>query len=129
VVSERLGSVFFPIDLDPRWVKKLAARNATQEMSGYVDHCLEQAAFILQTQDIGNLHTTPPLLEAIARDDSLVDLVNEQVRYVLLSGAHVDLDTMDLFSEIFPDAAITMVFGSTMILSQARTRLESDWES
>jgi hypothetical protein len=129
VVSERLGSVFFPIDLDPRWVKKLAARNATQEMSGYVDHCLEQAAFVLQTQDVGNLHITPPLLEALARDDALVDLVNEQVRYVLLSGAHVDLDTMDLFREIFPDAAITMVFGSTMILSQARTRLESDWDS
>jgi acyl-CoA synthetase (AMP-forming)/AMP-acid ligase II len=129
VVSERLGSVFFPIDLDPRWVKKLAVRHATQEMSGYVDHCLEQAAFVLQTQDVGNLHITPPLLEALARDDALVDLVNEQVRYVLLSGAHVDLDTMDLFREIFPDAAITMVFGSTMILSQARTRLESDWDS
>ena len=129
VVAERLGSIFFPIDLDPRWVKKLAARYAAQEMSAYVDHCLEQAAFILKTQDVGNLHTTPPLLEAIARDDSLVDLVNEQVRYVLLSGAHVDLDTLDLFREIFPDAAITMVFGSTMILSQARTRIEPGRDS
>ena len=31
VVAERLGSVFHPIDLDPRWVKKLGARNAAAE--------------------------------------------------------------------------------------------------
>jgi phenylacetate-coenzyme A ligase PaaK-like adenylate-forming protein len=126
VVSERLGSIFFPIDLDPRWVKKLVARKATAEVSAYVDHIAEQARFLLETQDIGNLHTTPPLLEAIARDDDLVELVNQQVRYALLSGAHVDLDTLDLLREIFPATTISMAFGSTMILSQARTRVESD---
>jgi phenylacetate-coenzyme A ligase PaaK-like adenylate-forming protein len=122
VVSERLGSVFHPIDLDPRWVKKIAARNATAELAAYVDHVIEQAKFILQTQDVGNLHTTPPLLEAMARDDTILELVNQKVRYVLLSGAHVDIDTLDLLGDMVPDTAITMVFGSTMILSQARTR-------
>ena len=33
VVAERLGSIFYPIDLDPRWVKKLAARGAAAELS------------------------------------------------------------------------------------------------
>jgi hypothetical protein len=37
LVSQRLGSVFHSIDLDPRWVKKIAARNATFEVSAYVD--------------------------------------------------------------------------------------------
>ena len=72
---------------------------------------------------MANLHATPPLLEAIARDDDLVDLVNEKIRYILLSGAHVDLDTLDLLRSIFPSASISVVFGSTMILSQAATRI------
>ncbi|TEA01009.1 phenazine antibiotic biosynthesis protein [Mycobacteroides salmoniphilum] len=125
-VSERLGSVFYPVDLDPRWVKKLAARQATSEVSGYVQHVLEQARFVLQTQHVANLHTSPPLLGAIARDEAMVDLVNQKIRYILISGAHVDLDTLDLLREIFPAAAITMAFGSTMILSQAKTRVDGD---
>jgi hypothetical protein len=122
LVCEQLGSVFYPIDLDPRWVKKVAARNATTEVSAYIDHVIEQATFVLRTQDIGNLHTTPPLLEAIARDDRVVDLVNRKIGYALLSGAHLDADTLDLLREIFPNTTITMAFGSTMILSQAITR-------
>jgi phenylacetate-coenzyme A ligase PaaK-like adenylate-forming protein len=124
-VSQRHGSICHQVDLDPRWVKKLAARDATSEVSSYVEHVITQARFILQSQDIANLHTTPPLLEAIARDDDLVQLVEEKVRFVVVSGAHVDADTVDLFREIFPSAAVTMVYGSTMILSQAQTRARS----
>ena len=126
VVAERLGSVFHAIDLDPRWVKKLAARNARSEMAAYVDHVLEQARHVLETQDVVNLHATPPLVEAIARNDGLVDLVNSKVRYLLLSGAHVDMDTLDLLRQIFPNTAIALAFGSTMVLSQAATRVEGD---
>jgi phenylacetate-coenzyme A ligase PaaK-like adenylate-forming protein len=126
VVAERLGSVFHPIDIDPRWVKKLAARNATSDVAGYVQHVLEQATYILQTQDVVNLHATPPLVEAIARNDGLVDLVNSKIRYLLLSGAHVDIDTLDLLRQIFPNTAVAMAFGSTMVLSQAATRVEGD---
>jgi phenylacetate-coenzyme A ligase PaaK-like adenylate-forming protein len=129
LVSERLGSVFHAIDLDPRWVKKVAARPAaaaTTEVSAYVDHLIKQTAHILQTQDVANLHTTPPLLEAIARNDRVANLVNDKIRFTLLSGAHVDVDTLDLLREIFPTTAITMVFGSTMILSQATTRPSDD---
>ena len=122
-ICERLDSVFHPIDLDPRWVKKLAARNASREVAAYVDHVLEQARWILQTQRVANMHTTPPLLEAIARNDSDVDLVNEKIRFLLLSGAHVDADTLDVLGDIFPNTTTTMAFGSTMILSQATTRL------
>ena len=125
-VSQRLGSTFHGVDLDPRWVKKLTARGAAAEVSLYVDHVLEQAQFILQTQDVANLHTSPPLFEAIARNDRLVDLVNDKIRYVLLSGAHVDVDTLGLLREIFPQCAITMAFGSTMILSQAITHATAD---
>jgi phenylacetate-coenzyme A ligase PaaK-like adenylate-forming protein len=126
VVAERLGSAFHPIDLDPRWVKKLASRNATSEMAAYVNHVLEQAMHVLESQDVVNLHATPPLVEAITRDDRLVDLVNSKIRYLLLSGAHADMDTLDLLREIFPNIAIAMAFGSTMVLSQAATRIDGD---
>ena len=126
LVSERLGSVFHPIDIDPRWVKKIAARNAAAEVAAYVDHVIDQAVFILQTQNVANLHATPPMLEAIARDDKVVDLVNAKIRYLLLSGAHVDADTIDVLRDIFPNTTITMAFGSTMILSQAVTRIADD---
>lgn len=126
MVSERLGAIFHAIDIDPRWVKKVAARGAAAEVAAYVEHVIEQAVFVLQTQRVANLHTTPPLLEAIARDDRLVDLVNGQVRYLLLSGAHVDADTLDLLRDIFPETTITVAFGSTMVLSQAVTRPADD---
>lgn len=123
LVSQRLGAVFHAIDIDPRWVKKIAARGAAAEVRAYVEHVIEQAVFVLQTQNVANLHTTPPLLEAIARDDRVVDLVNDKIRYLLLSGAHVDVDTLDLLRGIFGATTITMAFGSTMVLSQAVTRL------
>jgi hypothetical protein len=126
LVAERLGSVFLPVDLDPRWVKKIAVRNAGTEVAAYVDHVVEQSKFILQTQNVANLHTTPPLLAAIARNDAIVELVNGKIGYALLSGAHVDMDTLDVLREIFPNTTITMAFGSTMILSQAVTRATDD---
>ncbi|OBH55143.1 phenazine antibiotic biosynthesis protein [Mycobacterium mantenii] len=122
LVSQRLGAVFHAIDIDPRWVKKIAARAAAREVAAYVDHVVEQAVYVLQTQNVANLHTTPPLLEAIARNDRVVDLVNDKIRYLLLSGAHVDVDTLGLLRGIFPATTITMAFGSTMVLSQAVTR-------
>lgn len=128
-VAHRLHSIFHPVDLDPRWVKKIASRSATAEVAAYVDHVVAQARFVLETQTVANLHATPPLLEAIARDDDLVDLVNQKIRYVLLSGAHVDIDTLDLLRSIFPSTSISVVFGSTMILSQAVTRIGLDGES
>lgn len=122
LVSGRLGAAFHSIDIDPRWVKKIAGRNAAAEVAAYIDHVIEQAVFVLETQTVANLHTTPPLLEAIARNDDVVDLVNQKIRYLLLSGAHVDADTLDLLRDIFPETTITMAFGSTMVLSQAVTR-------
>jgi hypothetical protein len=126
LVAVELGAVFHGIDMDPRWVKKVAARNAIGEVAAYIDHVIEQAVFVLRTQNVANMHTTPPLLEAIAGNDRAVDLINEKIHYLLLSGAHVDANTMDLLCDIFPATTITMAFGSTMVLSQAVTRLADD---
>jgi phenylacetate-coenzyme A ligase PaaK-like adenylate-forming protein len=121
-VAARRNSVLFYIDLDPRWVKKLLARGADDEAAAYVKHIVEQAGFILRTQDITLLTTTPPLLQAIARHDDLVDVVNSKVARIQLGGAHLDADTRDILRDIFPNIQLDNMYGSTMILGIARTR-------
>lgn len=125
LVSAGLGSVFHTIDLDPRWVKQLAAREATAEVTAYVAHLVDQIGHVLETQDVANLLTTPPLLQAIVRRDDLLELVGSKIRCIVLSGASIDLDSLDLLRAMLPAATITMTYGSTMILSQAHTRPES----
>jgi phenylacetate-coenzyme A ligase PaaK-like adenylate-forming protein len=115
-VAAVLNSVLFTIDLDPRWVKKLIARGAADAAAAYVDHIVEQAGYILRTQDITLLTTTPPLLQAIARHDDLVDAINEKVVYIQVGGAHLDEDTRAVLREIFPNVTLRNGYGSTMIL-------------
>lgn len=121
-VAARRNSVLFYIDLDPRWVKKLVARGAGDEAAAYVKHVVEQVEFILRTQDITLLTTTPPLLQAIARHDDLVDVINDKVARIQLGGAHLDADTRDILRDTFPNIQLDNMYGSTMILGTARTR-------
>jgi phenylacetate-coenzyme A ligase PaaK-like adenylate-forming protein len=119
-----LGGVFFTIDMDPRWVKKLIAAGKPGEADAYAEHLIDQAAFVLQTQDIGVLMCTPPLLERLARRDDLVELVREKVQTIVWAGAHMDADTRQLYrTEIFPDVMLDGHYGSTMVLGGALERL------
>lgn len=115
-LAAQLDSVLFTIDLDPRWVKKLVARGAADEAAAYVDHIVEQAGYTLRTQDVTLLTTTPPLLQAIARHDDLVDVINEKVALIQVGGVHMDEDTRAIFREIFPDVTLRDVYSSTMVL-------------
>lgn len=123
VVAERLGSVYYTVDLDPRWVKKLIARGDLEHTAAYVEHLVEQVGYLLRSQDIGNIFTTPPIIQAIARDDELVKLVNDKVRYLVTGGAQMDADTYLLLRDVFPNTTSTMLYGNTMILGQMMTRM------
>jgi phenylacetate-coenzyme A ligase PaaK-like adenylate-forming protein len=119
-----LGGLSFAIDMDPRWVKKLIAEGRAGEADAYADHLIDQAAFVLQTQDIGILMTTPPLLERLARRDDLVELVRRKVEAIQWGGAHMDADTRYLYrTEIFPGLRLHGQYGSTMVLGGAAERL------
>jgi hypothetical protein len=120
-----VGGVAFTIDMDPRWVKKLIGAGKADEANAYAEHLIDQAAFVLQTQDIGVLWSTPPLLERLARRDDLVELVREKVELIEWGGAHMDADTRQLYrTEIFPGLTIAGGYGSTMVLGGAPERLE-----
>jgi phenylacetate-coenzyme A ligase PaaK-like adenylate-forming protein len=119
-----MGGVPFTIDLDPRWVKKLIAAGKADEANAYAEHLIDQAAFVLQTQDVAVLFSTPPLLERLARRDDLVELVREKVQLIGWGGAHMDVDTRQLYrTEIFPGLTIAGNYGSTMVLGGAPERL------
>ncbi|HSZ29337.1 MAG TPA: AMP-binding protein [Pseudonocardiaceae bacterium] len=118
------GGLLFTVDMDPRWVKKLIAAGKADEAVAYAEHLVEQAGFLLRSQDVGVLMTTPPLLERIARHDELVELINQKVSAIQTGGAHMDADTHSLFrTEVFPDVTLVNVYGSTMILGGSAERL------
>jgi phenylacetate-coenzyme A ligase PaaK-like adenylate-forming protein len=122
--ASALGGVRFTIDMDPRWAKRLIATGKVEEADAYAEHLIDQAAFLLQTQDIGVLMSTPPLLERLARRDDLVELVRAKVRAILWGGAHMDADTRHLLrTEVFPGVVIYGTYGSTMVLGGAGERL------
>jgi phenylacetate-coenzyme A ligase PaaK-like adenylate-forming protein len=119
-----LGGLNFTIDMDPRWVKKLIASGNADEADAYAEHLIDQAAFVLQTQDIGVMMSTPPLLERLARREDLVELVREKVQLIEWGGAHMDADTRQLYrTEVFPGVTLHGAYGSTMVLGGAPERL------
>jgi phenylacetate-coenzyme A ligase PaaK-like adenylate-forming protein len=120
-----LGGLRFTIDMDPRWVKKLVAAGKADEADAYAEHLIDQAEFVLQTQDVGILMSTPPLLERLARRDRLVELVREKVQAIEWGGAHMDADTRHLYrTEVFPGLTLHGGYGSTMVLGGAAERAD-----
>jgi phenylacetate-coenzyme A ligase PaaK-like adenylate-forming protein len=117
-----LGGLCFTIDMDPRWVKKLIAAGKAEEADAYAEHLIDQAAFVLESQDIGVLMSTPPLLERLARREDLVELVRQKVQLIEWNGAQMDADTRQLYrTEVFPGVAVVGGYGSTMVLGGGAT--------
>jgi acyl-coenzyme A synthetase/AMP-(fatty) acid ligase len=118
-----MGGLRFTIDMDPRWVKQLIAAGRADEVDAYAEHLIDQAAFVLQTQEIGLLMSTPPLLERLARRDDLVELVRRNVQMIEWGGAHMDADTRHLYrTEVFPGVMLHGGYGSTMVLGGSAER-------
>jgi phenylacetate-coenzyme A ligase PaaK-like adenylate-forming protein len=118
------GGVAFAIDMDPRWVKRLMAEGKADEAEAYAEHLVDQAAFVLETQDVGGLLCTPPLLERLARRDDLVEIVRRKVRMIQWTGAHMDADSRFLYrTEVFREVSLFGIYGSTMVLGGADERL------
>jgi phenylacetate-coenzyme A ligase PaaK-like adenylate-forming protein len=120
-----LRGMTFTIDMDPRWVKALIAAGRADEADAYAEHLIDQAAYVLRTQDVGVLMSTPPLLERLARRDDLVELVRQKVRVIQWGGAHMDADTRHLFrTEVFPGVKLIGFYGSTMVLGGSIERID-----
>ncbi len=117
------GGVPFSVDMDPRWVKKLIADGRSAEAEAYTDHLVDQLSHPLESQDIGVLLLTPPVLEKLARHDELVALVRKKVRAIMWVGTQMDVDTRHLYrTEVFPETILCSGFGNTMLLGHTCER-------
>lgn len=104
------------IDFDPRWVKRLAKQGESEAVSRYVRHILDQALDILRTQPVSVLFATPPVLEAIAARDDMLDLVQQRIRGIIWAGTSIGPETLHtLETELFPDTAVVGLYGNTMM--------------
>jgi hypothetical protein len=111
--------------MDPRWVKQLIAAGNADEADAYAEHLIDQAAFVLQSQDVAGLTSTPPLLERLARREDLVELVRQKLQLIEWNGAQMDADTRQLYrTEVFPALTLVGGYGSTMVLGGATERLD-----
>lgn len=114
-LARRRGGIPFHVDLDPRWVKKCIATGHPDQASRYADHVVEQAGHVLETQQVGAIFATPPLLERMAQDDRLVELMRKHLRAIYWGGASIDADTEHLLrTEVFPDVQLHSSYGGTM---------------
>ncbi len=111
------GVLAFGIDMDPRWVKKQIAAGNHKEAEAYTEHLLDQATYILRTQNIGYIRLTPPILARIVRRDEMVELIQETVEYIHWGGASMDVDTRDYYrTEVFAGITLAGSYGTTMAL-------------
>ncbi|MFF3500315.1 phenazine antibiotic biosynthesis protein [Streptomyces sp. NPDC003247] len=117
-IARARNGIRFAVDLDPRWVKRLLAEGDTAGAAAYVDHLVDQAELVLRSQDIAFLITTPPLLTRMSERPSVRALIQEKVRLIIWTGAHMDPDTLDhLATELYPKARFRGSYGSTSVLS------------
>ncbi|MEV4760410.1 AMP-binding protein [Micromonospora sp. NPDC049559] len=115
--AAHFGAMCFLLDLDPRWVKRCIERGALEEVALYTEHVVDQAEWILRSQDISVLYSTPPLLEALARRDGLVELINERVDIIGWGGTKMDTADRNRFrKELFPQVKMVGGYASTMMV-------------
>lgn len=123
-VAHNLGGTVFTVDMDPRWMGKLVSASRDDEVERYFEHLIAQAKCILQTQDIGALTITPPLLARLVGDDELAGLI-KHVQLINWGGAYIDSDTLRLYrTDIFPKTRFCGLYGNTVVLGGAAERAD-----
>ncbi|MEG3635403.1 acyl-CoA synthetase family protein [Micromonospora palythoicola] len=115
--AAKFRAMCFLLDLDPRWVKRLIARGATDEVAQYVEHVVDQAEWILRSQDISVFYSTPPLLDALCRRSGMVELINERVDVIGWGGTKMDIEARNRYQrDVFPGVRFIGGYASTMIV-------------
>ncbi|WP_236051849.1 phenylacetate--CoA ligase family protein [Nonomuraea cypriaca] len=111
------GIAVFGVDLDPRWVKKQTVAGNTAVVDAYVDHIIDQAAYVLKDQNVAVLRVTAPLLARLVRRDDLVGLIRDKVSHIIWGGAHMDADSRYFYrTDVFPGVHLSGRYGTTMAL-------------
>lgn len=102
----------FSVDFDPRWARKLP-RDSTASLR-YTQHVVDQAMQVIQSQDVGVLFATPPVLEHLAIRMS--DIQRQNIRGVHYGGVSLDAQKLHtLQTQSFPNAVHLSGYGNTLL--------------
>lgn len=107
-----MGSIDpFSVDFDPRWVRRLPQGSMARDR--YLEHVLGQAQAILESQDVGVIFATPPVLEALGKR---VDRARrEAIEGVHLGGIAAEPGFWErLTGEWFPAATAMAGYGNSL---------------
>ena len=107
---EHFGAVVYPIDMDPRWVKRLIRANRLAEVNEYTEHLLEQIDDVSK-QRIDYVHSTPPLFDVLVRRRPELVAKLEGVRLV---GAHITPAMYRDFSRALNGGILGLTYGNTL---------------
>jgi phenylacetate-coenzyme A ligase PaaK-like adenylate-forming protein len=102
----------FSVDFDPRWARKLPQGSTAGQR--YAQHIVEQALHVINSQDVGVLFATPPVLERLAMQMS--DAQRLRIRGVHYGGVALDPALLHkLQTESFPNAVHLSGYGNTLL--------------
>ena len=100
----------FTTDFDPRWAKKLP--DGSLARTRYVQHIAAQALNILETQSIGAIFATPPVIESLA--EKITPPKRDAVRGIHFGGMPVSSALRQRLLELFPLAVLISGYGNTL---------------
>jgi hypothetical protein len=113
-LAQHRGGICFTVDLDPRWVAKLAAAGRLRDLEEYKDHVIDQALVLLRAHDtIRCLFTTPKLLEALA---AKISLPRAGIRGIFCGGTEMTAEFHRFArEELAPGIDFVPTYGNTMM--------------
>ncbi len=112
MLPPRMGSMdAFSVDFDPRWIKKMVPGSLGWER--YFQHIEDQGLHILNTQEIGVIFSTPPVIERFAR--KMGTGLRHGIKGVHYGGLSLDPGLYKtLKSELYPNAVHIAGYGNTL---------------
>jgi len=116
VLAHLRRSLCYYIDFDPRWVKRCLREGRRDEVTRYVDHVIDQALAVLDTQPVGVIFATPAILESVCSQPRVLETFQRRARGLIWSGTSMSDETLRLLDqEFFPDARVVGLYGNTML--------------
>jgi hypothetical protein len=111
----------FMVDFDPRWARALA--DGSFAKSRYLHHLEDQALRVVETQHVGVLFTTPPVLDGLS--EKMSPAQRQRVRGIHFGGLPLSPELRARLVELFPHAVLLSGYGNTLLGMMP----ELDWDA